>query len=88
LAPYRHVRAHVAEGDAYRAYFTADFIWAMSVSSEIAKGHVPPRNPFLNDQPLHYYWMAHFLSGALYRNMNALGITVEQVILVDGLMFG
>jgi len=60
----------------------------MSVSSEIAKGHVPPRNPFLNNEPLHYYWMAHFLSGALYRNVSGLGVTVEQVVLIDGLMFG
>ena len=88
LAPYRHVRARARDGEAYRAYFTADFIWAMSVSSEIAKGHVPPRNPFLNNEPLHYYWMAHFLSGALYRNVSGLGVTVEQVVLIDGLMFG
>src|SRR4029079_1040207 len=77
-----------ADGEAYRAYFTADFIWAMSVSSELAKGQVPPRNPFLNDQPLHYYWMAHFLSGALFRNTAPFGLTVEQVILVDGVEFG
>ena len=26
-----------------------------------------------NGEPLHYYWMAHFLSGALYRNVSGLG---------------
>ena len=87
-APYDHVREPVADGEAYRAYFTADFVWAMTVTAELAKGDVPPHNPFLTDQSLHYYWMAHFLSGALYRNVKAWGVTAEQVILIDGLAFG
>ncbi|MEO7598210.1 MAG: hypothetical protein ABIV50_04720, partial [Opitutus sp.] len=72
-APFRHVRQPVVEGEAYRAYFTADFIWAMTVTSEIAKGDVPPHNPFLRERELHYYWMAHFLSGSLYRNVEGWG---------------
>ena len=32
-APYDHVREPVVDGQAYRAYFTADFIWAMTVTS-------------------------------------------------------
>jgi hypothetical protein len=88
-APYDHVREPVADGDAYRAYFTADFIWAMTVTGELAKGEVPPVNPFLRgDETLHYYWMAHFLSAALYRNVGKWGITAEQVILINGLAFG
>jgi hypothetical protein len=89
FAPYDHVREPVADGEAYRAYFTADFVWAMTVTAELAKGTVPPRNPFLKSGgALHYYWMAHFLSGALYRNVEPLGMTAEQVILLDGLGFG
>lgn len=87
-APYVHVRAPVADGEAYRAYFTADFVWGMTVASEISKGDVPPANPFLKGQPLHYYWLSHLLSGALYRNVAPWGITLEQVILIDGLAFG
>lgn len=87
-APYNHVRERLPEGDAYRAYFTADFVWAMTVTSELAKGDVPPANPFLTRETLQYYWLAHFLSGSLYRNVRAWGITAEQVILIDGLAFG
>jgi hypothetical protein len=87
-APYDHVRERVADGEAYRAYFTADFVWGMTVETELAKGQVPPANPFLRDAQLHYYWMSHLLSGALYRNVRALGLTAEQVLLVDGLAFG
>ena len=87
-APYAHVREPVSDGEAYRAYFTADFIWAMTVTAEIAKGDVPPANPFLHDDSLHYYWLAHFLSGSIYRNVAPLGAQIEHVILVNGLLFG
>jgi hypothetical protein len=87
-APYDHVREPVADGEAYRAYFTADFVWGMTVTAELAKGDVPPANPFLRGQPLRYYWMSHFLSGALYRNVRGWGITLEQVLLLNGLAFG
>jgi hypothetical protein len=86
--PYGHVRQPVDGGEAYRAYFTADFVWAMTVTSELAKGDVPPSNPFLDNGNLNYYWMAHFLSGALYRNVSAWGVTAEQVILVNSVFFG
>ena len=86
--PYDHVRELVADGEAYRAYFTADFVWGMTVTAEIAKGDVPPANPFLSGAPLHYYWMSHLLSGAIYRNVRGWGVTAEQVLLIDGLMFG
>ena len=86
--PYDHVRQRVADGEAYRAYFTADFVWGMTVTTEIAKGEVPPANPFLAGAPLRYYWMSHLLSGALYRNVRSWGVTAEQVVLIDGLMFG
>jgi hypothetical protein len=86
-APYDHVREPVPDGEAYRAYFTADFVWALTVVSEVAKGDVPPVNPFLREQPLHYYWMAHFLSGEVYRNLAGLGLTTESVVLIDGLLF-
>lgn len=87
-APYDHVRESTPEGDAYRAYFTADFVWAMTVTAELAKGDLPPQNPFLKDGQLNYYWMSHFLSGAMYRNVKPWGVLAEQVILVNGVCFG
>ena len=88
LVPYDRVDEPTAAGDAYRAYFTADFVWGMAVTAEIAKGDVPPVNPFLSTEPLRYYWMSHLLSGAVYRNIRASGVSVEQVVLVNGLAFG
>jgi len=88
FAPYHNIRARVPDGEAYRAYFTADFIWAMAVTSELAKGDLPPANPFHHSEPMRYYWMSHLLSGAVYRNVQPLGVASEPVILVNGLGFG
>jgi hypothetical protein len=88
FAPYRNVDRTTADGEAYRAYFTADFVWGMTVTAELAKGDVPPANPFLSTQPMRYYWMSHLLSGAAYRSLESRGIQTEQVVLVDGLAFG
>jgi hypothetical protein len=88
FAPYRNVDRTTEDGEAYRAYFTADFVWAMTVTAELAKGDVPPANPFLSTQPMRYYWVSHLLSGAAYRSLGSRGVRTEQVVLVDGLAFG
>ena len=50
-----------ANGDrVYRAYFTADFVWHTALTAELGKFSMPPRNPYLASQPIHYYW-AYFL---------------------------
>ena len=67
-APYDHVREPVADGRGLSRLFHRRLRLGDDCDRELAKGDVPPRNPFLKDQPLRYYWMAHFLSGALYRN--------------------
>jgi hypothetical protein len=88
FVPYSHVGVKRAEGDAYRAYFTADFVWGMTVTSELAKGDVPPHNPFLLTHTLQYYWLSHLLSGAVYRNLQRVGVSSGQVVLTNGLFFG
>lgn len=88
LVPFARVGELLADGGrAYRAYFTADFVWAMSVAAELAKGDVPPANPFLRSAGLHYYWVSHLLSGAVYRSLQPLGVRLEDVILTNALGF-
>lgn len=88
LGPYGNVAASVGDGArAYRAYFTADFVWAMSVSAELAKGDVPPANPFLEGAGLNYYWLSHLVSGVNYRALQPIGARLEEVILVDAIGF-
>ncbi len=85
--PFAHVAEPVPEGRAYRAYFTADMIWRMAVVAEVSKGDVPPRNPFLRGEPLHYYWLPHLLTAAQYRDVPRQ-ISMEQVLLVNSLALG
>jgi hypothetical protein len=85
--PFAHVAEPVPEGRAYRAYFTADMIWRMAVVAEVSKGNVPPRNPFLRGEPLHYYWLPHLLTAAQYRHVSRQ-ISMEQVLLVNSVALG
>jgi hypothetical protein len=80
--PFAHIGIDLPEGRAYRAYFTADFVWQMAVVSEVSKGEMPPRNPYHTGDALHYYWLAHLLPAAEHR---AAGphVRLEQLLLVD-----
>ncbi|MPZ18860.1 MAG: hypothetical protein GEV06_13235 [Luteitalea sp.] len=81
--PFARVGETVEGGRAYRAYFTADFVWRMAVVAELSKGDVPPHNQFYLDDTLHYYWLAHLLPSVEYRQWPHL--TNEQVLLVNSL---
>jgi hypothetical protein len=85
--PFAHVAEPVPQGRAYRAYFTADMIWRMAVVAEVSKGDVPPRNPFLRGEPLHYYWLPHLLPAAEYRQVHRQ-ISMEEVLLVNSVALG
>jgi hypothetical protein len=80
--PYAHVGEMRPEGKAYRAYFIADFEWAMSVAAEISKGDVPPHNPFMAGDRLHYYWLADLLSAVEYRAARRL-LPLEPILLTN-----
>jgi hypothetical protein len=65
LFPYRNLGSVDAAGNRqYRAYFTADFVWHTALTSELTKYEMPPRNPYLGDRPMHYYW-TYFLVPAV-----------------------
>lgn len=89
--PYSRVGIDLPDGRAYRAYFTADFVWAMAVTAEVSKGDIPPKNPYYVDDALHYYWLMHLLPSAEYRSAGG-DIRIEEVLLANGLwaslMFG
>jgi hypothetical protein len=81
--PFSRVASALPDGGrAYRAYFTADFVWRMAVAAELAKGDVPPVNPFYRHDYLHYYWLAHLLPAAEYREMRAVA-SLEQILLAN-----
>jgi hypothetical protein len=62
--------ARIGERDAmeqsrYRAYFTADFVWHEALTAEIARGQLPPQNPYRAREKLAYYWTYFLLPAAV-----------------------
>jgi hypothetical protein len=80
--PYSRVGADLPEGRAYRAYFTADFVWEMTIAAEVAKGDMPPQNPFYPNDALHYYWLMHLLPGAEHRAAGA-AVRLDDILLTN-----
>ncbi len=78
--PFSRVGTTVPEGKVYRAYFTADYVWRMAVVAEVAKGDMPPKNPFFRGDVLHYYWLPHLLVSIEYRNADGRA-SLDQLLL-------
>ena len=89
VLPYRNIGAHDAEGNRlYRAYFTADFIWHMALTSELTKYSMPPINPYLGDRTIQYYW-TYFLVPAVISEEGPGGQrSVENSLKVNALASG
>jgi hypothetical protein len=52
----------------FRAYFTADFMWHMALTQELARMRLPPGNPYDAGKPLRYYWSYFLLPAAVTAN--------------------
>lgn len=89
--PFGNIGADVADGTAYRAYFSADLMTHLSVVAELQKGVFPPENPFYRGDTLGYYWLFFTFPasvGKLATNQSALVITyLASGILFAGLLF-
>jgi hypothetical protein len=88
VAPsFRHVGADLPEGRAYRAYFTADFVWSMAVVGELSKNETMPENPFLAGEAMHYYWPGYLLPSLEHRSLGRQ-IRLDRMLLVNHLVLG
>jgi hypothetical protein len=85
--PFALVGADLPDGRAYRSYFTSDFVWKMAVVTELAKGDVPPRNQYLQGEPLNYYWLPHLLSAVQLRALSD-SVRLDHLLLVNAVWFG
>jgi hypothetical protein len=79
--PFAHVGELTPDGQAYRAYFTADYVWRRAVVIELAKGAPLPVNPYFAGDALHYYWMPHMLTGVQYR-FAAAWASLDELLLI------
>ena len=79
--PFGNVGARDGSGARfYRAYFTADFAWHLTVLNEIRHFEQPPRNPFLAREPIHYYW-TYFVVPAVLSGPAEFAVVPAQTVL-------
>ena len=73
----------------YRAYFTADVLWHVALTNELARFEMPPKDPYLADQTLNYYW-SHFLLPASAVGTHPFGLWADPlpVLKVNAMMSG
>lgn len=70
----------------YRAYFTADYLWHVALTAELARFDSPPKNPYLASEPLHYYW-TYFNVPAVLSSMSSRD-AVDRHVLLNALCAG
>jgi hypothetical protein len=89
LFPYKNLGAQDEAGNRYyRAYFTADFIWHTALTAELTKYDMPPRNPYMGDRTIQYYW-TYFLVPAVIAREGPPGLRdVESALKVNALCSG
>lgn len=89
VPPFARVGERDADGNtAYRAYFTADFVWHTALTAELAKFSSPPRNPYLASEPIHYYWTYFLIPAAVSRTGPASVRDVQACLKVNALITG
>ena len=82
--PFARLGQRDGEGNRYyRAYFTADFVWHMAVTAEVDKFAMPPRNMFMPNRPLNYYWAYYVLPAAVSGSAHGPLASVEGNLKVN-----
>lgn len=71
----------------FRAYFTADFVWHMALTHEVARFEPQLKNPYIADEDLHYYW-TYFLPAAVLATRGEPGASgrVEATLKIVAMM--
>jgi hypothetical protein len=69
----------------YRAYFTADFVWHMGLTEELARYDLPPVNPYLAPERMHYYWTYFLVPAAIAGAEEGRLIDVEDALRINAL---
>jgi hypothetical protein len=87
--PFSRVGEIDAHGNRlYRSYFTADFVWHMALTSELARLRLPPRDPYAAPEPLHYYWTYFLLPAAETAAFSGGQDNIADVLRVNALGAG
>lgn len=78
-----------AEGNQhFRAYFTADFMWHMALTAELARERTPPRNPYVARERLQYYWTYFLLPAVAVAEAPSKTLTVGRTLELNAMCTG
>lgn len=83
--PLFNVGRQIGDSYVYTPYFYRDFFRNIGIGAELAKGAVPPANPYFSGTTLHYYWYQMVFPALVYR-MSSLSIALEKVFLLATLL--
>ena len=87
--PFANVGARDRDGNLrYRAYFTADFVWHTALTAELTRFTLPPGNPYLAPERIHYYWGYFLVPAAIARSGPAPLRDVERCLRLNALVTG
>jgi hypothetical protein len=87
--PLANVGARDRDGNLrYRAYFTADFVWHTALTAELTRFTLPPGNPYLAPERIHYYWGYFLLPAAVAKSGPAPLRDVERSLRLNALVTG
>jgi hypothetical protein len=87
--PLANVGARDRDGNLrYRAYFTADFVWHTALTAELTRFTLPPGNPYLAPERMHYYWGYFLVPAAIARSGPVPLRDVERSLRLNALVTG
>jgi hypothetical protein len=87
--PLANVGARDPDGNLrYRAYFTADFVWHTALTAELTRFTLPPGNPYLAPERIHYYWGYFLVPAAIARSGPPPLRDVERSLRLNALTTG
>lgn len=69
----------------YRAYFTADFVWHMAMTQELARFELPVTNPYLAPEPIHYYWTYFMVPAVIAGPESAPLVSTETALKITAI---
>lgn len=84
-APYRAIGLRTEAGQHYRAYFDHDLWVHLAVTQALTQGEIPPNNPYMAEEKLHYYWL-YFITPALAHALTGKTAPLLDCLVLANLM--
>lgn len=83
--PFANLGKRTIYGYAYRKYFPGDFLKQVAMTAELAKGEIPPQNPWFAGEKLHYYWW-YFILPASFHRFIEINISIKTLLVLSTLI--